>query len=148
MLLLRYFPPFFFANHDTKTPFYVSLISVFLNIFISVYFFKNVGFLIIPIATSVSSWFNSLLLFIYLRKKRLFKFSNEFFLKLLKIIIASLFMGVFFNYLTLIFENKLMYDYRLKALYLILSVLLGLLFYILISFLIRAFNYKDLQLKY
>ena len=145
---IKVFSTFFFANHDTKTPFYVSLISVFLNIFISVYFFKNVGFLIIPIATSVSSWFNSLLLFIYLRKKRLFKFSNEFFLKLLKIIIASLFMGVFFNYLTLIFENKLMYDYRLKALYLILSVLLGLLFYILISFLIRAFNYKDLQLKY
>jgi len=146
--LIKVFSTFFFANHNTKTPFYISLISVFLNIIISVYYFKSIGFIIIPIATSISSWFNSLMLFIYLRKKKMFKFSNIFFLRFFKIILASLLMGAFFNYLTIIFENKLMYNYQIKALYLILSVLLSLLFYILISFLIRAFNYKDLQLKY
>ena len=57
-------------------------------------------------------------------------------------------MGIFFNYLTSIFGNKLLYDYNFKSIYLILSVLLGLIFYLLVSFLIKAFNYKDLQLKY
>ena len=35
--LIKVFSSFFFANHDTKTPFYISLISVILNVFISVY---------------------------------------------------------------------------------------------------------------
>ena len=65
--LIKVFSTFFFANHDTKTPFYISLFSVILNILVSIYYFKSVGFIIIPIATSISSWFNSILLFIFLR---------------------------------------------------------------------------------
>ena len=49
--MIKVFSNFFFANHDTKTPFYISLLSVFLNILISVYFFRSIGFIIIPIAT-------------------------------------------------------------------------------------------------
>ena len=64
-VLIKVFSTFFFANNDTKTPFLISLISVIMNIFISVYFFKRIGFIIIPIATTISSWFNSLILFIY-----------------------------------------------------------------------------------
>ena len=66
---IKVFSSFFFANHDTKTPFYISFISVLLNVVISVYYFKTIGFIIIPIATSISSWFNSIALFIYLKKK-------------------------------------------------------------------------------
>jgi putative peptidoglycan lipid II flippase len=146
--LIKVFSTFFFANNDTKTPFYISLISVFLNIFVSLYYFKDIGFIIIPIATSISSWFNSLLLFIFLKKSNLFKFNQIFLIKLLKIVFTSLLMGIFFKYLTLIFENQLVYDYHFKSFYLILSVLLGLVFYLLISFFIKAFNYKDLHLKY
>ena len=51
---------FFLCKHNTKTPFYISLISVLLNIFISIYFFKEIGFIIIPIATTISSWFNAI----------------------------------------------------------------------------------------
>ena len=57
-------------------------------------------------------------------------------------------MGIFFNYLTYTFENQLDYNYHFKSIYLILSVLLGLIFYLFLSFFIKAFNYKDLQLKY
>ena len=57
-------------------------------------------------------------------------------------------MGILFEYLTLFFKNKLVYDHYFKSFYLVLSVLLGLIFYLLVSFFIKAFNYKDLQLKY
>ena len=43
--LIKVFSSFFFAKHDTKTPFYISLISVILNIIISIYYFKSIGFL-------------------------------------------------------------------------------------------------------
>ena len=115
---------------------------------ISIYYFKDIGFIIIPIATTASSWFNSIILFIFLKKEKLFRFNEILVIKTLKIIFASILMGLFFSYLVHLFENQLSYDYQFKSFYLILSVLLGFVFYLLVSFLINAFNYKDVQLKY
>jgi len=147
-VLIKVFSTFFFANNDTKTPFYISLISVILNIIISLYFFKSVGFIIIPIATTISSWFNSIILLIYLKNRNLFKFNKIFFINFSKIIFASIMTGILFKYLILVFENQLVYDYYLKSLYLILSVFLGLAFYLLLSFFIKAFKSGDIKLRY
>ena len=146
--LIKVFSTFFFANHDTKTPFYISLVSVLLNILISVYFFKDIGFIIIPIATTISSWFNSLILFIYLKNNNLFKFNKFFFKQFVKIIFASIMMGIFFQYLIVIFENQLSYTYFFKSAYLLLCVLLTIFFYLALSYFIKAFNYQDIKLKY
>tara|TARA_Y100000816_G_C26085754_1_gene572919 strand:- start:507 stop:2036 length:1530 start_codon:yes stop_codon:yes gene_type:complete len=146
--LIKVFSSFFFANHDTKTPFFISLISVFLNIFLSVYFFESIGFIIIPIATSISSWFNSLVLFIFLSNKNLFKFNKMFIIKFFKIILSSILMGIFFLQLISLFESQLSYEYNFKFFYMILAVILCIIFYFIISFFIKAFDYKDLKLKY
>jgi len=146
--LIKVFSTFFFANNNTKTPFYVSLISVILNIVISLYYFKTIGFIIIPIATTISSWFNSIILFLLLKNYNLFKFNTIFIIRFFKIIFASTMMGIFFEYLIFIFENKLIYEYHLKSLYLVLSVCLGFLFYLGLSLLIKAFKYQDIKLKY
>ena len=146
--LIKVFSSFFFANHDTKIPFYISLISVLLNITISLYYFKSIGFIVIPIATSISSWFNSFLLFLYLKKEKLFKFNEIFFIRFLKIVFTSILMGFVFYYFLSFFEKKLVYDYNFKLFYLILSVIFGLTFYLIASFFIKAFNSKDLKLKY
>ena len=146
--LIKVFSSFFFANHDTKTPFYISLVSVVINITISLYYFSNIGFIIIPIATSISSWFNSIVLFLFLKSQKLFEFNEIFFIKFFKITFSSITMGLIFSYLISFFENKLVYDYNLKLFYLLLSVLLGLMFYLIVSFFINAFNSKDLKLKY
>ena len=146
--LIKVFSSFFFANHDTKTPFVISLISVTLNILISVYYFKQIGFIIIPIATSISSWFNSILLLLFLKNRKLFNFNKKFFINLIKIITASMLMGLFFNFLLNFFQNELSFDKSIKSLYLILSVTLGLLFYLIICYLIKAFNIGDIKLKY
>ena len=74
--MIKIFSSFLFARHNTKMPFYFSVFSVVLNIIISVYFFNKIGFVIIPIATTIASWFNAILLFIYLiNKKYFYKFS-------------------------------------------------------------------------
>ena len=146
--LIKVFSTFFFANSDTKTPFYISLLSVVLNIAISIYYFKDIGFIIIPIATTISSWFNSFVLFFFLKNKNLFEFSEIFFIKFLKIIISSILMGIFFEYLISFFENELSYTHHFKSFYLILSVFLGLIFYLAISLFIKAFQYEDIKLKY
>jgi Uncharacterized membrane protein, putative virulence factor len=146
--LIKVFSTFFFANQDTKTPFYISLVSVLLNILISVYFFKDIGFIIIPIATTISSWFNSFILFVYLKNNDLFEFNEIFFKKFIKIAFASIMMGIFFKYIILFFENELSYTYYLKSVYLVLCVLLTIIFYFALSYFIKAFNYQDIKLKY
>ena len=146
--LIKVFSTFFFANHDTKTPFYISMISVSLNIVLSIYYFNSLGFIIIPIATTISSWFNSIILFIFLKNKKIFSFNEIFFVRLGKIFFASIMMGLFFKYLVLSFENQLVYDYNFKSLYLILSVFLAIVFYLSLSLLIKAFKYEDIKLKY
>ena len=146
--LIKVFSIFFFANHDTKTPFYISLISVILNIVISIYYFKEIGFIIIPIATTISSWFNAIILFIFLKNDNLFSFNKVFLVRFIKIIITSILMGIFFNYLLSYFQNKLSFDQNLKSFYLIISVVLGLLFYLFVSYLIKAFKVSDIKLRY
>jgi len=145
---IKVFSSFFFANHNTKTPFYISLISVILNIIISLYYFRDVGFIIIPIATSISSWFNSIILFICLNNEKLFSFNKTFLKNFFKILLTSILMGFVFQYLINFFANKLIYGYEYKLFYLILVVILTLILYLLISFFIKAFNSKDLKLKY
>jgi len=146
--LIKVFSSFFFARHNTKLPFYISLVSVLLNIVISVVFFKKIGFIIIPIATTISSWFNSILLFIFLKKQNLFKFNLIFFSKFTKIIFSSVIMGFFFNYLINFFEANLAYAQNYKAVYLVGIVLIGLILYLLIAILFKAFKISDINLKY
>jgi putative peptidoglycan lipid II flippase len=146
--IIKVFSSFFFARHNTKIPFYISLISVLLNISISILYFKSIGFIIIPIATTISSWFNCILLFIFSKKNNLFNFNLIFIDRFKKIIIASIIMGLFFNYLITFFDSQLAYDQNYKSLYLIGSVLLSLIFYLLIAFFIKAFKISDINLKY
>jgi putative peptidoglycan lipid II flippase len=146
--LIKIFSAFFFARHNTKSPFYISLVSVLVNIFISIFFFQKVGFIIIPIATTISSWFNCILLFIFLKKENLFHFNRIFFVRFLRIVTSAVIMGIIFNYLMVFFENNLSYEQNFKSFYIILSVLLGLSSYLLISILIKAFKISDINLKY
>ena len=146
--LVKVLSNFFFARDNTKTPFYISLICVVLNVVISLYYFKNIGFIIIPIATTISSWINSILLFIFLYQRNLFRFNGIFFIKFFKIFFASIFMGVLFKYLIIIFEYQLVYSFHFKSIYLIISVFICVIFYLLFSLFINAFKYEDINLKY
>jgi putative peptidoglycan lipid II flippase len=146
--LIKVFSAFFFARHNIKIPFYISLISVLLNIFISIIFFNKVGFIIIPIATTISSWFNAILLFVFLKTKNLFSFNLMFINRFTKILLASILMGIFFNYVIHFFNDKLFYDESFKAIYLVGAAASGLLFYLLIAILIKAFKRSDINLNY
>ena len=146
--LIKVFSTFFFARHNTKTPFYISLISVFVNIFISVIFFNEIGFLIIPIATTISSWFNAACLFIFLKKRNIFSFNSIFINRFIKILIAATLMGIFFSYLIYILNDKLLYEETFKSMYLIGTAIVGLIFYILVAIFIKAFKISDIHLKY
>ena len=146
--LIKVFSSFFFARHDTKTPFYISLVSVLLNILISVLLFQKVGFIIIPIATSISSWFNAIFLYIFSKKKDFFVFNDIFIYRFPRILISSLIMGLIFYFLLNLLSEKLIYSENLKFIYLLLSTLATLICYLLVSIFTKAFKLSDIKLKY
>ena len=57
-------------------------------------------------------------------------------------------MGFFFNYLIIFFEANLAYGQSYKSAYLVGLVLIGLISYMLIAVLIKAFKISDINLKY
>ena len=146
--IIKVFSSFLFARHNTKVPFYFSLVSVALNAFISIYFFNKIGFIIIPIATTISSWVNALLLFIFLNSKKYYSFNSLFLSIFPRIILSTFLMGYIFNYLIIFFSEKLTYYNEYKLVYLILIVLFAFIIYIVISFLTKAFKISDIHLKY
>jgi len=92
--ILKIFSNLFFARNDTKLPFYLSVVSVTLNILISVSFFNQVGFVIIPIATSISSWINVFLHFYFIKKRNLHNFDSKFIYKFPRMVLSAVVMGI------------------------------------------------------
>ena len=146
--LIKVFSSFSFARHNTKQPFIFSLLSVCLNIFISVYFFKDFGFIIIAISTSISSWFNATLLYLFLHKKKYFIFETTLIKTFSKILISSLLMGLLLYYLVNNLENYLNYNSDFKLVVILILIFVSMAFYFILSIAIKAFKMGDIKIKY
>ena len=145
--ILKIFSNFFFARNDTKTPFYLSVISVCLNIIISVSFFSKFGFIIIAIATSISSWLNVLMHYYYIKKRDLHTFDKKFIYKLPRVILSVVVMGIILHFLLAFLSDKFNYNESWKFIYLFIIVIICLISYFLISNFSGAFKFKDIKLK-
>ena len=146
--LIKIFSSFLFARHNTKTPFLISLFSVFLNIFISVYFFNKIGFIIVPIATTISSWFNALILLVVLINKKYFSLNKNFLVQFFKIIMSTALSSYIFYNLVNFFNENLSYESGNKLITMILLVIITLIIYVVISIFTKTFKISDIKLKY
>ena len=146
--IIKIFSSFLFARHNTKIPFYYSFFSVIINIIISLYFFDTMGFIIIPIATTISSWLNALLLLIYLINKEYFLIKFEFIKSFLKIVLSTILTSVIFYNLINYFRDNLSYSSEYKLITIVLLVIVTFVIYIFISILTKAFKTTDIKLKY
>ena len=145
--ILKIFSNYFFARNDTKTSFYLSVISVILNILISVSFFNKLGFVIIPIATSISSWINVFLHYYFIKKRNLYNFDKTFIYKFPRMILSVVVMGIVLYLLLGFFSDKFNYNESWKFIYLFIIVIISLFSYLLISNFSGAFKFKDIKLK-
>ena len=145
--LIKIFSSFLFARQDTKTPFHFSLISVIINILISISFFNKIGFIIIPIATTISSWINVILLLIFLKKKKYYDLLSNFEFSLLKILCSVTISSYFFYFMVNEYSQLLIYENNYKLLFIIILIIMTSILYFLISFFTKAFKFSDIKLK-
>ena len=141
--LVKILSNFFFARDDTKTPFYISSLIVFLNVIISLSFFNQIGFLIIPIATSISTWIG-VLTFLYFLKQRNFlilqkKLLNNF----CKILISSIIMACALILALEKYSNYLQYTSTFKSIYLLVIVSFVGIVYLLSCYLLGLLKIKN-----
>jgi len=145
--ILKIFSNFFFARNDTRTPFILSIVSVTLNIFISVSLFNKFGFVIIAIATSISSWVNVFMHYYFIKKRDLHIFDDKFIYKFPRMILSVVVMGTVLYLLLGFFSDKFNYNESWKFVYLFIIVVISLLSYFIISNFSGAFKFKDIKLR-
>ena len=120
--LIKIFANFYFARDNTITPFYISSLIVFLNVTISISFFNKLGFLIIPLATSISTWIGVLIFLCLLLKNNLLVLQSRIFKNTFKILISSLIMVAALVYALNKYSSYLDYTYTFKSVYLLTIV--------------------------
>ena len=144
--LIKILSNFFFARNNTKTPFYISLLIVVLNISISLIFFKKIGFIIIPIATSLSTWVGVFLYAILLISKKFLHLDKSLFNNIFKIVLMSILMSFILIFALNIFEHFLDFSSKFKAVYLMLIVCFVASFYLISCYLIGLLKTKSFKI--
>ena len=146
--LIKILSNFFFARNDTKTPFYISFLVVLLNIFISIFFFKKIGFIIIPIATSISTWIGVLIYSVILKRKKFLLLEHYLSKNIFKIVLNTVLMSFVLIFTLNLYTDNLDYYYKYKAVYLMLIVCFVASIYLISCYLIgvlkkRNFKFND-----
>ena len=138
---------FYFARDNTKLPFYISFVSMVVNIIISVSLFKKYGFIIIPIATTISTWLATLIYFLLLKRGQILNFENKNFTNLSKVLVATTLMCFFLYFGLEYFEDKFEYTNNFKLIYLLIVVGLSAVIYLFVANLLGVLNLKNYKLK-
>ena len=141
--LIKILSNFFFARDNTKTPFYISTFIVFLNILISISFFNEIGFIIIPISTSISTWVGVFTYIYLLNNKKILLLKNQLMINFVKILISTITMAFILLFLLEEFGNYLNYSHNYKAVYLLLIVSFVGMFYLLSCYLLGLLKFKN-----
>lgn len=101
-MLNKVFTPYFYANHDTMTPFKTAIISLIINLVANISLMKIYpNYLTIAVATVLSAWVNVFLLMLYAyRRKLIMKLS-------VKKIILCIFINIIISSIFTLFQLKI-----------------------------------------
>ena len=140
--LVKILSNFFFARDNTKTPLYISIFMVIINISISVSLFASYGFIIIPIATSISTWTGVFIYIYLLNEKNSLLLNKKLIPNFIKILASTIIMSIIMVLLINNYESYLNYSYKFKAIY-----LLSIVGFVGIVYLLSCYLFGILKLK-
>ena len=141
--LVKILSNFYFARDNTKTPFFISSLIIALNILISVSLFTKIGFIIIPIATTISTWIGVFIYLYSLNIKKTLLLKKHLIVNFTKITISTILMTIILLFLLDSLASYLNYNYQYKAIYLILVVSFAGILYLLSCYLLGILKLKN-----
>ncbi len=119
----------FFAREDTKTPLYISIVSVITNVVLSLLLIGSMREMGIAVATAISAWVNALLLYLFLAIRNHMKFDDLLVSNSFKILLSSflLFVGIYVLnglFFTNISDNSVLINSTLLLLMIFLAIII------------------------
>ena len=136
----------FFAREDTKTPLFISLISVLINIVLSLILISSMREMGIALATAVSAWINSFLLFSILYLKKSIFLDSTFLKNSLKIIFSTIIMFIScYTIKEFIFNNLNDLTFSMKIIGLLLIIFSCKIIYLTMIFMLKVVSFHDLK---
>ena len=115
---------------------------VIINISISVSLFASYGFIIIPIATSISTWIGVLIYIYLLNEKNSLLLNKKLIPNFIKILASTIIMSIIMVLLINNYESYLNYSYKFKAIY-----LLSIVGFVGIVYLLSCYLFGILKIK-
>ncbi len=118
----------YYSLDDSKTPMFITVLCVIVNIILSVVLSKKLGLKGIAIGTSIAMIIQTILLFVILKKKEKYKFEKVFYVDFLKILLSNIIILIIL---------KLLYSYLnidIIILKLLLAIFICIPIYLLILF--------------
>ena len=136
----------FFAREDTKTPLYISIVSVITNIVLSLLLIESMREMGIALATAISAWINALLLYVMLSIRNNIKVDSLLISNSVKILISSVVL-VFGIYAlkTLIFKDFISNSILLNSLFLLLMIFLAIIIYFVLVIMLKVVTINQLR---
>ncbi|MEM1420978.1 MAG: murein biosynthesis integral membrane protein MurJ [Pseudomonadota bacterium] len=143
-VLIKALSPAFFADEDTRTPLRYSVVSMIVNVVISVGLAPLISWSAIPIGTAVAAWVNVWLLWRGIGETGVYKPDERLKRRCSRAIAAALFMGL------VLYTGKLLYagaltEPFLKYPYGVALILAGLASYAIAALALGAFRRSDLS---
>jgi putative peptidoglycan lipid II flippase len=136
----------FFAREDTKTPLYVSIVSVITNIILSLILISTMREMGIALATAISAWINAILLFIILIIRQTLNLDRQFLSNILKLLICSLVIIFLIWYLeSLFFVEVYLVNTIANIFYLLLTIIFTVVIYGILIFLLKIVTITDIK---
>lgn len=137
----------FYSMHDSRTPFYVSIFSIFINTLLSLLsiFILHLPVWSLALSFSVSMIINSSLLFIIISSKLHGLGLKDIFVEIGKMFFSA-FLSAFISYFSMKFLDGLIFDTTRTINVLFLLSIVALIHFILYLFLSWLFNLKEIYL--
>ncbi len=136
----------FFAREDTKTPLYISIVSVITNVVLSLLLIGSMREMGIAVATAISAWVNALLLYLFLAIRNHIKFDYLLVRNSIKILLSSflLFVGIYLLN-GLFFTNISGNSVLLNSALLLLMIFLAIIIYFGLVIMLKVLSISQLR---
>ncbi len=145
-ILIKVLVSCFFAREDTKTPLYISIVSVIINVVLSLLLIGTMREMGIAVATAISAWVNALLLYVFLSIRNHMKFDDLLVRNSIKILLCSslFFVGIYLLN-GLFFTNISVNSVLLNSTLLLLMIFLAIIIYFGLVFVLKVFSINQLR---
>lgn len=135
-ILIKVLSVIFFSREDTKTPVKVGFFSMLINLTLNLILIKDYQHVGLALATSISAWFNVLILYLILRKKKIMKLKKKTVEILFKSLISATIMYLLLK--NLIYKYLITDDFLAKFSFLSMIILLGAFVYFALMYLFKV----------